>query len=157
MIQYIRLCSLIAALLIVANAALFAASVDTNISGKALDQLVTLAGGTVVHVVLNEIIDAESVSVGNSIDLLVRSNVVVNGKILIAAGAQATGWVKSVQRNRKCSEITITVENAMSVDGQLVNLRSIPCVIKAGSGDDTSATIGTSISARVLNDTKINA
>ena len=124
----------------------------------ALEQMVALSAGTVVNVSLNEAIDAETVSVGNSLDFFVRSNVTVNGKVLIAAGATATGWVKSVKKcnNGKSYEITITVENAMAVDGQMVNLRSIPHVINA-TPNSAKADIGANLSARVLNDTKINA
>ncbi len=122
-------------------------------------QLVTLSAGTAVSVTLNEAIDAESVSVGNSLDFTVRSNVTVNGKVLIAAGASATGWVKSVKKGcgGKCTEITITVENAMAVDGQMVNLRSIPHVVKTPCGESATANIGTNLSARVLNDIRIDA
>lgn len=122
-------------------------------------QMVTLSAGTAVSVTLNEAIDAESVSVGNSLDFTVRSNVTVNGKVLIAAGASATGWVKSVKKGcgGKCTEITITVENAMAVDGQMVNLRSIPHVVKAPCGESATANIGTNLSARVLNDIRIDA
>lgn len=122
-------------------------------------QMVTLSAGTAVSVTLNEAIDAESVSVGNSLDFTVRSNVTVNGKVLIAAGATATGWVKSVKKGcgGKCTEITITVENAMAVDGQMVNLRSIPHLVRVPCGESATANIGTNLSARVLNDIRIDA
>ncbi len=146
--------SLIAALFASATVSGFAVPSQTS-----NDQMVNLTAGTVVNVTLNEAIDAESVSVGNSLDFIVRSNVTVNGKVLIAAGATATGWVKSVKKagNGKSAEITITVENAMAVDGQMVNLRSIPHIIKAPCGEPATANIGTNISARVLNDIHINA
>ena len=147
-------CSLIAVAFTLASTAAFA------LPSPALYQLVNLTAGTIVNVTLNESIDAESISVGNSLDLMVRANVTVNGKVLIAAGATATGWVKSVKKacGGKCAEITITVENAMAVDGQMVNLRSIPHVVKAPCCDGTAkADIGTNLSARVLNDIKINA
>ncbi|MCE7924534.1 MAG: hypothetical protein DYG98_15920 [Haliscomenobacteraceae bacterium CHB4] len=146
--------SLFAVAFTLANAAVNA------LPAPAFYQLVNLTAGTVVNVTLNESIDAESVSVGNSLDLMVRANVTVNGKVLIAAGATATGWVKSVKKgcDGKCSEITITVENAMAVDGQMVNLRSIPHVVKAPCCKGTAkADIGANLSARVLNDIKINA
>lgn len=149
--------SLIAAIVLFATAAQLQA-VPSNT--YAPYQLVTLTAGTVVNVYLNEAIDAESVSVGNSLDFMVRSNVMVNGKVLIAAGATATGWVKNVKKGGggKFVELTISVENAMSVDGQMVNLRSIPHIVKAPCGDgSTTANIGTNLSARVLNDIKINA
>ena len=161
--------SLIAAAFAFASAAAFAVPSQLATSNfelqtsnselqTSLEQMVALSAGTVVYVSLNEAIDAETVSVGNSLDFFVRSNVTVNGKVLIAAGATATGWVKSVKKcnNGKSYEITITVENAMAVDGQMVNLRSIPHVINA-TPNSAKADIGANLSARVLNDTKINA
>ena len=161
--------SLVAFVSLFAGASLFAvpSQIQTSPSYRgrlnfelqtAQDQLITLPAGTVVNVSLNEAIDAESVSVGNALDFFVRSNVTVNGSVLIAAGATATGWVKNIKKssNGKSFEITITVENAQAVDGQMVNLRSIPHVINAAP-NSAKADIGANLSARVLNDTKINA
>jgi hypothetical protein len=155
--------SLIAAAFAFASAAAFAvpsqlATSNLKLQTSNFQQMVALSAGTVVNVSLNEAIDAETVSVGNSLDFFVRSNVTVNGKVVIAAGATATGWVKSVKKcnNGKSYEITITVENAMAVDGQMVNLRSIPHVVNA-TPNSAKADIGANLSARVLNDTKINA
>ena len=125
--------------------------------------LVNLTAGTQVSLTLNETFSADEVSVGNSLDFFVRSNVTVNGKVLIAAGATATGWVKKVKTacDGKCSEITITVESVQAVDGQTVNLRSIPHVITVpccGSNKtNANANIGANVTARVLNDTRIEA
>ena len=162
MLKQTILRSLIAAAFAFASVAAFAVPSKLQTSNfelqTALEQMVALSAGTVVNVSLNEAIDAETVSVGNSLDFFVRSNVTVNGKVLIAAGATATGWVKSVKKcnNGKSYEITITVENAMAVDGQMVNLRSIPHVVNA-TPNSAKADIGANLSARVLNDTKINA
>src|SRR5690606_7080614 len=152
--------SCFAAATLFAGSNLFATASTLPPAVMAMDQLVTLTAGTVVNVTLNEPIIAEEISVGNALDFMVRSNVTVNGKVVIAAGATATGWVKSVKKacDGKCSEITITVENAMAVDGQMVNLRSIPHVVKAPCCNGTAkADIGANLSARVLNDIKINA
>jgi len=121
-------------------------------------QLLTLTAGTQISVMLNESIDAESVAVGNALDFSVRSNVVVNGKTVIVAGSPATGWVKSIKKacGGKCAEITISVESAQAVDGQMVNLRSIPHTVKAPCCQGTTANIGTNLTAYVLNDIKIN-
>ena len=154
--------SLLAAAFVFAGASLFAVPAQLQTSNFELqtseDQMITLTAGTAVNVSLNEAIDAESVSVSNSLDFFVRSNVTVNGQVVIAAGATATGWVKNVKRNAngKSYEITITVENAQAVDGQMINLRSIPHIINAAP-NSAQANIGANISARVLNDTKINA
>jgi hypothetical protein len=137
----------------------FATSSGT-FSPEAVNQLITLTAGAQVSVTLNDSFSADDVSVGNSIDFFVRSNVTINGKVVIAAGATATGWIKSVKKSceGKCSEITLTVESAQAVDGQTVNLRSIPHVIKVPCCEGTAtAGIGANVTARVLNDIKINA
>lgn len=149
----------LATALLLTTATTCAAAPGMEMGSPAPYQLLTLTAGTQVSVLLNEAIDAESVAIGNSLDFTVRSNVVVNGKVVIAAGATATGWVKNVKRacGGKCAEITITVESAQAVDGQTVNLRSIPHTVKAPCCQGTTtASIGTNLTARVLNDVKIN-
>ena len=158
MLKQTILRSLFAAVVLFSGAAAYAVPSKVLFGEQAGFQIVTLTAGTAVNVSLNEAIDAETVSVGNALDFFVRSNVTVNGQVVIAAGATATGWVKNVKKsaNGKSYEITITVENCMSVDGQTVNLRSIPHVINAAP-NSAKADIGANLSARVLNDTKINA
>ena len=125
--------------------------------------LITLRAGTAVSVELNEELDPNDLSVGNAIDLMVRSNVIVNGKVVIASGAIAEGIVKKVNRGCKgdCTSITITVESVQAVDGQRIYLRSVPHIMKADCCNGQQSTpvlsIGTKISSRVLNDVKINA
>lgn len=120
-------------------------------------QLLTLTAGTQVSVMLNEAVDVKSVAIGNALDFTVRSNVYVNGQVVIAAGSIATGWVKNLKKTcgGKCIEITISVESAQAVDGQTVNLRSIPHTAKATVSEGT-VNIGTNLTANVLNDIKIN-
>jgi len=60
------------------------------------DVIVTLRAGTAVSLTLTETFTADEVAVGNAIDFMVRSNVTVNGKVVIAAGSIAEGWVKKV-------------------------------------------------------------
>ncbi len=152
--------SLFAAALTFTATAFAVPSQVNNTFMVAPQQIITLTAGTQISLTLNEAIDAESVAVGNALDFTVRSNVTVNGKVVIAAGSIATGWVKNVKKgcDGKCAEITITVESAQAVDGQTVNLRSIPHIVKAPCCDGTTtANIGTNLTARVLNDLKINA
>lgn len=124
--------------------------------------LVTLPAGTIVSVATNETIDADEVQIGNAIDFFVRSNVTVNGQVVIATGAIAEGWVKKVITSceGKCSKITITVENVQTVDGQRIYLRSIPHTVKVdccGWGAEAAKiNLGTNLSARILNDVQIN-
>lgn len=130
------------------------------------EELITLRAGTVVSLTLNEEVNSDEIYVGNTLDFMVRSNVTVNGKVVIAAGSIAEGWVRKVKRgcNGACAEITITVENVQSVDGQRIFLRSIPHKVKADCCSKCSkwrntATLypGTNLSARVLNDSDIDA
>ena len=131
------------------------------------EMMIMLRAGTAVSLTLNEEFSADEVAVGNSIDFMVRSNVTVNGKVVIAAGSIAEGWVKKVRSkcdskckcsDNQCSTITITVESVQAVDGQRIYLRSIPHTIKAPCcNKNANANIGTNLSARVLNDVKINA
>lgn len=132
-----------------------------------VDVFITLRAGTVVSLTLNEEVSTDEVYVGNTLDFTVRSNVTVNGQVLIAAGTIAEGMVTKVKRACKgqCPEITITVDNVQSVDGQRIFLRSRPHILKAkccnkcGHDDDEPATlqIGTNLSANVLNDIDIDA
>ncbi|MEK7257795.1 MAG: hypothetical protein AAB316_23765, partial [Bacteroidota bacterium] len=144
-------------------AAAFAGILNTAFALVPPSQTITLRAGTAVSLTLNETFTAEDVAVGNAIDFLVRSDVTVAGQVVIAAGSIAEGWVKKVETNcngncNGCATITITVERVQAVDGQMVNLRSVPHVIKAPCCVGTAtANIGTNLSARVLNDIKINA
>lgn len=147
--------------------AAFLLTAATSFAAPPVDMLVTLRSGTVVSLTLNEEISTDEVYVGNSIDFTVRSNVTVNGQVLIAAGTIAEGQVTKVKRacNGQCPEITIVVDNVQAVDGQRIFLRSRPHILKAkccnkcGHDDDEPATlqIGTNLSANVLNDVDIDA
>jgi len=133
------------------------------------EEIVSLRAGTIVSLQSNEEIESDEVYVGNSIDFFVRSNVVVNGKVVIASGSIAEGQVKRVKSScgGNCAEITVIVDNVQTVDGQRIYLRSIPHKIKAQCCDDcgefkvggtpVTLQIGANISARVLNDVTINA
>lgn len=128
--------------------------------------IINVKAGTIVSLQLNEEIRAAEIEVGNTLDFFVRSNVTVNGKVVIASGSIAEGWVKKVTKgcNGKCATITITVENVQAVDGTRVYLRSVPHKVTANccdscgnSPNDAVLQIGTKISARVLNDVDIDA
>ncbi|MEM9887823.1 MAG: hypothetical protein AAF849_18150 [Bacteroidota bacterium] len=133
----------------------------------ASNMLITLRAGTAVSLSLNEQVNADKVEIGNTVEFLVRSNVTVNGQVLIAAGSIAEGMVKDVVKSCNkckadgCSKLVIAVETVQAVDGQNIYLRSVPLTV---SGDccckkklAAVANIGTKISARVQNDVKINA
>ena len=58
--------------------------------------MVMLSAGTPAQVTLNEALDLDVVMVGHAADFIVRNNVTVNDKVLIAAGAWASGVVVKV-------------------------------------------------------------
>ncbi len=125
---------------------------------------VLVKAGTIVSLRLNEEVQIEEVQVGNTLDFLVRSNVTVNGKVVIATGTIAEGWVKKVWTSceGRCTKITITVENVQTVDGQRIYLRSIPHTVQVNCCDDYASSrpavipLGTNLSARVLNNVTVS-
>ncbi|MEM9991001.1 MAG: hypothetical protein AAF738_04500 [Bacteroidota bacterium] len=128
--------------------------------------LITLRAGTPISLSLNQEVHADEVEIGNSIEFLVRSNVTVNGQVIIAAGSIAEGMIKDVvktcdtcKRKAACSKLVISVETAQAVDGQQVYLRSIPMTVKGNCccNEMAIANIGKTVSARVQNDVRINA
>lgn len=127
---------------------------------------ITLRAGTPVSLTLNENVNSHDVQIGNVVEFLVRSNVTVNGQVLITAGSIAEGMVKNVETpcdygcDVKCSKLEIVVETVQAVDGQRVFLRSIPLVVKGKCCkkcyEPAEAKLGTVISSRVQNDININ-
>ena len=130
--------------------------------------MVTLRAGTPVSLSLNQTVSSHNVQIGNTVEFIVRSNVTVNGQVVIAAGSIAEGMVKNVTHpcrdNRckeKCAMLEIVVETVQAVDGQRVFLRSIPFTVKGECcgkcNEPAIANIGTPLSARVQNDITINS
>lgn len=137
-------------------------------SDSCVDAMVTLRAGTPISLTLNQTVNSQDVQIGNTVEFMVRSNVTVNGQVVIAAGSIAEGMVKNVVNpcpgskcKEKCAKLEIVVETAQAVDGQRVYLRSIPFTVKGECCGDCNepaiANIGTSLSARVQNDMNINA
>ncbi len=127
---------------------------------------IVLRAGTAISLTLNQEVNANDVSVGNTIEFLVKNNVTVNGQVVIAAGSPAEGMIKDVVKScekgckdKRCSKLVISIETAQSVDGQSVLLNSIPLTVQADCCCDEVAVakIGTSVSAKVRNDININA
>lgn len=126
--------------------------------------IVTLSAGTAVSVKLNQTVKADEVEIGNAIEFIVKSNVTVNGKVVIAAGSIAEGTVVDVEKScskckkEYCSKLVLAVETVQAVDGQNIYVRSVPLTIKGNCRDKTAtANIGATVSARVQNNVKINA
>jgi len=122
---------------------------------------ITLTAGTSLSFTLNDEIESTDAEIGNVIELRLRGNVTVNGKVLLRDGAIAEGEITRVKRN--CGDgciqsISITVTSVQAVDGQRISVqgshfkRSAEC-------NSCTATIhsGTRLKATVLNDNQINA
>ncbi len=142
-------------------------SFTANPHHAANDMQITLRAGTPVSLTLNQTVNSRDVQIGNVVEFLVRSNVTVNGQVVIAAGSIAEGMVKHVENpcdkgcGVRCAKLEIVVETVQAVDGQRVLVRSIPFVIKGACcgrcHEPAIANIGATISARVQNDIHINA
>ncbi len=82
------------------------------------------AGTTVVMETMNELSSA-NMSVGQSISLRVKYDVIVKGKVLIKGGAMASGQVTSVEQRGgmgKKGSFAMRPTVAQAVDGQMIVL-----------------------------------
>ncbi len=123
---------------------------------------IMLRAGTAISFEVNQEINSEQVEKGNLVELLVKNDVKVKGKVLVAAGSPGEGRVKEVSKmcggcHTNCPKVTIVVENVQAVDGQKVSLRSIPHTETKDCSDWTPVIIkiGTTVSGRVLNNIRI--
>jgi hypothetical protein len=105
-----------------------------------------LRAGQLVYLELVDNINTEAAQVGNIIQLKVRSNVVVKGKVVIAANTMALGRITEVSRASANSAggAKVEVRDVQAVDQQMVNLNATyqitpnncfvgqPCVVNAG-------------------------
>ena len=128
------------------------------------DERILLYAGTPVSLVLNQEISSENATRGDIVDFMVRSNVTINGQVVIAAGSIAEGVVKEVKHSCwSCAyedpKLVLSVESVQAVDGQRIYLRSIPhkVVGNARKRKAAIANIGRAVSARVLNNVRIDA
>ena len=130
------------------------------LGGSVKKTFVTLWAGTVVSFQLDEEIDGMNITMGIELDFKVRSNVVVNGQVVIATGALAVGRIKRIRRkcDSYCAEVVVVLNRVQAVDGQQIYLRSTPSklIVDCCRGDGVIP-IGAKVSAYTLNDTKIDA
>lgn len=138
---------------------------------------VQVPAGTAVTVVTNTAITPETANMGDTVNLSVTSDVVVDGKVVIKAGAQASGEVISAKKRNYLgipAEIGISIRSVQAVDGTTVMLSGskvikgqdkmmtsiglslICCILFAGmKGGDVSIPAGTSITAIVAATTSV--
>ena len=118
----------------------------------------TLPSGTLVMLETTEKISSDAVTVGKILVFRVRTNVVVDGHVVISTGAIAIGRVKSITPTtyNNPEEITLEVTYAQAVDGQQIALNGAEQTYK-GRFSKESATVepGQMITGTVMNNTNI--
>ncbi|MEM6316699.1 MAG: hypothetical protein AAF960_03460 [Bacteroidota bacterium] len=122
---------------------------------------IILRESTPVHLELNEKITAAKKNIGHTVEFLVRNDVVVNGRVIIASGGSAFGKVIDVEKSNVCeckacdeesSLLTIRVESVRAVNGTSVMLNSTPHTVTASCMDGSATVnIGTTVTSRVRN------
>ena len=118
-----------------AFALLVLAATSLNVLANDNDLIITLRAGTPISLTLNQTVSSNDAQIGNVVECMVRSNVTVNGQVVIAAGSIAEGMVTQVTKTcpgcpARCSELVITVKTVRAVDGQHVALRGLPITIR---------------------------
>lgn len=119
----------------------------------------TLPSGTVVMLETTEKINSDDVTVGKILMFRVRTNVVVDGKVVITTGAIAIGRVKSITTTtyNNPEEITLEVTYAQAVDGTQVALNGAEQTYKGRfSKESVVVEPGQMIIGTVMNNTNIN-
>lgn len=126
---------------------------------------VYLPAGTSVTLELNTTVNSEKVQIGQSVNMRVRSDVVVNNKVVIRAGSYAKGRVSNVNKSCNycsecdniCASVTIVAEKVFAADGSQINLEGTPFEATGQCCGVGPALIyqGTTLDATVRNNTKI--
>jgi hypothetical protein len=89
----------------------------------ALAENVTVPAQTSVELTTTAAIDPVMVNIGDQITLQAANDVVVNGKVVIQAGAPATARVTQAKKNNYIgipASIGIVVEHVQAVDGNMI-------------------------------------
>jgi|GEM_PF-703760 len=123
------------------------------------DKNVTLDAGTFVLLETNEKIESGAVTVGQSVQFKVRTQVIAEGEVAIRTGAMAVGRVKAIESNTHNSpeEIRIELSYVQSVDGQMLPLNGNEQTIRGTfPGQAASIDPGTAITAYIMNRVNIH-
>ncbi len=135
-------------------------SLSTSLAAKSQPlNAKTLPAGTLVLLETTERIDSYRATVGKTLTFRVRTNVVVDGKTVIASGALAIGRVKSISRTtfNNPEEITLEVLYAQAVDGQQVALNGAEQSYRGVfAGESVIVEPAQTITATVMNNTEIH-
>lgn len=103
---------------------------------------VSVPVGTIVDLVFDQTLSANSASLGQSVMLRVSSPVVVNGKTVIAAGTMATGEVVNSSKAGavgKEGQLGVSIKSVTGVDGTLIPLNGTKTVV--GENHTTSSVV----------------
>ncbi len=122
------------------------------------DKDVTLKAGTLIIMETSDKINSDAVTVGQSVQFKVRSNVMADGKVAVRTGALATGRVKSLKSSsyNDPEEIRIELLYVQAVDGQMLPLNGNEQTIRGQfSGQSTEVNSGTAITAQVTNTVEV--
>ncbi len=118
-----------------------AAAADTKTEAPSTVK-VQLPVGTVVDLTFDTRVTPETDAVGQNVTLKVTNDVRVNGKVVIAAGATATGEVVQSARSGavgKEAQISVTAKQVPAVDGTVVPLSGTKAVV--GQAHQTSSIV----------------
>ncbi len=118
----------------------------------------TLPAGTLVMLETTEKISSDAATVGKTLVFRVRTNVVVDGKVVISTGAIAIGRVKNITPAtfNLPEEITFEVTYAQAVDGQQIALNGAEQNYKGRfSRESVVVEPGQMITGTVMNNTNI--
>lgn len=119
----------------------------------------TLNSGTFVFLELMEKVNSDQATVGKVLLFKVRTDVVVNGNVVIKTGALAVGMVKSIKETtyNYPEEMTLTVTSVQAVDGQQIALNGIEqTFIGQFTGEGMTVEPGQPIIAGVMNNVVID-
>ena len=125
------------------------APLATTPAPDAAPVLVKLEDGTPVHLILGETISSADAQVGQTIELVVVDDIVVDGVCIVAHGANAWATVTSAQAKRRmgrAGHLDINIDKVRLADGEKVLLRAVKDE-KGGShtGAMTGAIVATSL------------
>lgn len=130
------------------------------IASKTTDEIVpfnkiVLPAGTLVVLETNEKVFSDEMTQGQNLKFKVKTDVRVNGKVVIKTGVIALGRVKSITKTTYNfpERITIELTSVQTVDGQQIALDGNEQTFKGKfTGEGTTIDMGETITATVMND-----
>lgn len=116
---------------------------------------VDLPSGTLVVLASAEQLISDQATIGQMVKFIVKTNVTMKGKVVIATGAMAVGRIKNVNSSTYNHPATINVEvtSVQAVDGQQVALNGNEMLtLGIYKGQGTKLQTGRTIISNVMND-----